>query len=174
MSLIVPGDFDVVDLWEAVDEQRRHRDLSWAQVTRELGWMDQATIARMRQSATATCNHVLPMIQWVGRSPESFTVDPGGAIHELLPDPGERGWRWWWAHRELASELEAGRQERGIRRSELAQELGCAEKAVIALNRLRYGPQIGLAMKVARWLGRSAASFMTEVPPSLQIGAERG
>src|SRR5262245_33408786 len=91
-----PGDFDVLALWKAVDEQRRERGMSWHGVTQALGWMAQDTIARMGERGTATCNHVLPMIQWVGRTPESFTVDPEGAVHELLPSPGERRWRWWW------------------------------------------------------------------------------
>lgn len=168
MDLNVPGDFDVVGLWEAVDQRRREHDMSWSQVTKALGWMDQATIARMRERGRATCNHVLPMIQWAGRTPESFTVDPDGALHELLPEPGERGWRWWWGHRQLAYELEAARQERGLRIKELAEELGCPAREASGLGRLRYGPHIGLAMKATRWLGRSAASFLTETPPSLQ------
>ena len=84
--LSIPGDFDVKMLWEAVDEQRRERDLSWNQVSKTVGWMSQATIARMGVTGTATCNHVLPLIQILGRTPESFTVEPEGAVHELLPE----------------------------------------------------------------------------------------
>jgi hypothetical protein len=166
--LRIPGDFDVIALWEAVDEQRGGRDLTWSAVTRTLGWMSQDTIARMRERGTATCNHVLPMIQWVGRTPESFTVDPDGAVHELLPEPGERGWRWWWRHRDLATELAARQQERGLSAKQLAAELGLSNSPLTTLKRLRYGPPIGLAMIVARWLQRSAASFLSEVPPQLQ------
>lgn len=164
----VPGDFDVIALWDAVDEQRRARDLSWHQVTRTLDWMSQSTIMGMRERGTSSCNHVLPMIQWVGRTPESFTVDPGGAVHELLPDPGEQGWRWWWRHRDLASELEAGRLDRGLTPAQLAGELGLDKSPVKTMQGLRYGPPIGLAMIVARWLRRPAASFLSEIPPQLQ------
>ena len=167
-KLSIPGDFDVIALWEAVDAQRRDRDMSWHQVTRTLRWMSQDTIARMQERGTSSCNHVLPMIQWVGRTPESFTVDPDGAVHELLPDPGEQGWRWWWRHRDLASALEAGRLERGLTPEQLARELGLDKSPVKTLQRLRYGPTIGLAMIVARWLQRPAASFLSETPPRLQ------
>lgn len=166
--LSIPGDFDVIELWEAVDAQRIARDMSWHHVTRTLRWMSQDTIARMRVSGTSTCNHVLPMIHWVGRTPESFTVDPEGAVHELLPEPGERGWRWWWRHKDLTAQLEARQRELGLTPRELAAELGLAKSPVASLKRLRYGPPIGLAMIVSRWLGRSAASFLSEVPPQLQ------
>jgi hypothetical protein len=164
----VRGDFDVIALWETVDEQRVARGMTWHGVTRTLGWMSQGTIARMRERGTATCNHVLPMIQWVGRTPESFTVDPEGAVHELLPDPGDQGWRWWWRCRDLAADLEAQRLERKLTRKALVAELGLARGQITALQQSRYGTEIGVAMIIARWLGRSAASYMTEVPPQLQ------
>jgi hypothetical protein len=166
--LSVPGDFDVIALWEAVDEQRRARDMSWHQVTKTLRWMSQDTIARMRTTGSSTCNHVLPMIQWVGRTPESFTVDPDGAVHELLPDPGERRWRWWWRHKDLVAQLEAHRNDLGLTHKQLAAELGVAKSPAAMMKRLRYGPPIGTAMIVTRRLRRSAASFLSEVPPLLQ------
>jgi hypothetical protein len=166
--LSTPGDFDVIALWETVDEQRAARKMTWAGVTRTLGWMAQGTIKRMRERGTASCNHVLPMIQWVGRTPESFTVDPEGAVHELLPDPGERGWRWWWRYRDLSADLEAQRLEQELSSKELSAELGLHQASIAALQRSRYGTEIGVAMIISRWLGRSAASYMTEVPPQLQ------
>jgi hypothetical protein len=164
-KLSVPGDFDVIALWEAVDAQRGSRGMSWGQVTRVLGWMSQSTIERMGQRGTATCNHVLPMIQWVGRTPESFTVDPKGAVHEPLPDP-HGPWRWWWAHHDLASAVDARRQHRGITWKQVAEDMGVEVAAVQRLTKVKYGPAIGLAMIAARWVQRSATSFMTETPPS--------
>lgn len=38
--------------------------------------------------------------------------------------------------------------------------------AVRGIDKLRYGPPIGLAMIAARWVQRSAASFMSELPPA--------
>ena len=162
----LPGDFDVIALWEAVDAQRSARNMTWGQVTSTLAWMSKSTIERMRERGTATCNHVLPMIQWVGRTPESFTVDPDGAVHELLPDPEGGRWRWWWRHHDLASEVDAQRQERDMTWKQVADELGVKVAAIQGLTKLRYGPSIGLAMISARWIQRSATSFLSETPPS--------
>lgn len=162
-SLGIPGDFDVIALWEAVEAQRRSQGIRWGSIV--LGWMSRATMERMRERGTATCNHVLPMIQWVGRTPESFTVDPEGAVHELLPDPDGR-WRWWWAHHDLASEVDVKRQSQEMSWKQVAEEVGVKVAAIQGLGKLRYGPPIGLAMIAARWVQRSAASFMTEMPPS--------
>lgn len=164
-ELTVPGDFDVVGLWEAVDAQRAERGLSWNKVAGELAWMSKATMDRMRERGTATCNHVLPMIQWVGRTPESFTVDPDGATHELLPDPAPGRWRWWWAHHDLAAAIDARRQECDLSWEQVADEMGVGIAAIRGLTRLLYGPPIGQGMIFARWVGRSAASFLTELPP---------
>jgi hypothetical protein len=163
--LRVPGDFDVIALWEAVDSQRRAREMTWNKVATTLAWMSRSTMDRMRERGTATCNHVLPMIQWVGRTPESFTVDPEGAVHELLPDPRGR-WRWWWNHHDLASAIDAERHDRELTWHQVADEMGVAVEGVRGLPKLRYGPPIGLAMIATRWLQRSAASFLTETPPS--------
>jgi len=164
-----PGNFDVFALWNAVDAQRRERDLSWHRVTQILGWMSQDTIARMGERGLATCNHVLPMIEWVGRTPESFTIDPEGAVHELLPKPGERGWRWWWRIRDLGSDLERERIARELTPSQLAGELRLTTREIARVRRSRYGVPIGVAMIIARWLERSAASYMSEIPPQLQV-----
>ena len=161
----VPGDFDVIALWEAVDEQRAARDMTWNQVAKTLAWMSKATIDRMRERGTATCNHVLPMIQWVDRTPESFTVDPDGAVHELLPEPDGR-WRWWWLHHDLAAAVDRQRVERELSWDEAAAEMRVPVPAIKGMTKLRYGPTIGVAMISARWIGRSAASFLSEVPPA--------
>ena len=161
----MPGDFDVIALWEAVDEQRITRDMSWNQVAKTLAWMSKSTMDRMRERGSATCNHVLPMIQWVGRTPESFTVDPEGAVHELLPDPEGR-WRWWWLHHDLAAAVDRQRVDRSLTWDEAAAEMGVPVAAVKGMTKLRYGPPIGIAMISARWLGRSAVSFLGELPPA--------
>ena len=166
-ELRVPGDFDVIALWEAVDEQRVGLGHSWTKVAKTLAWMSKSTMDRMRERGSATCNHVLPMIQWVGRTPESFTVDPDGAVHAPLPDPGPGGgWRWWWAHHDLAAAVDAQRAARDLSWEEAAGEMGVPVGAVKDMTKLRYGPPIGTAMIAARWLQRPAASFLTERPPA--------
>lgn len=161
----MPGSFDVAAVFEVVDAQRVSRDLSWGQLSRSLHWMSLQTIERMRERQSSSCNHILPLIQWVGRTPESFTVEPEAAVHELLPEPAGRGWRWWWNHRELISQLDAKRKSTGMSWNDVAAETGHTFN-IQALRRRRYGTSISEAMVIARWLGRSAASFMSQVPPS--------
>jgi hypothetical protein len=168
-ELTVPGDFDVLGFFEVMDAKREAEGLTWAQVHRRLGWMGKATFDRMRERGTSSCNHILPMVQWVGRAPESFTVDPSRGVAELLPDPSPGRWRWWWAHHDLAAEVDAKRRDLALSWEEVAEAMGLGRggaAAVKGIDKLRYGPPIGLAMITARWVQRSAASFMTELPPA--------
>ena len=166
----MPGDLDVRAVFEAMDAKREAEGLTWAQVNSRLAWMSKATFERMRERGTSSCNHILPMIQWVGRTPESFTVDPQGGVGELLPDPSPGRWRWWWAHHDLAAAVDAKRNDLDLSWEETAELMGLGTSAaasVKGIDKLRYGPPIGLAMIAARWVQRSAASFMTELPPAL-------
>lgn len=168
-ELTVPGDFDVFGLFEVMDAKREAEGLTWGQINGRLAWMSKTTFERMRERGSSTCNHILPMIQWVGRAPESFTVDPSGGVHELLPDPAPGRWRWWWAHHDLAAAVDAERRDLDLSWEEVAEAMGLGSggaAAVRGIDKLRYGPSIGLAMIAARWVRRSAASFMSELPPA--------
>ena len=168
-GLTVPGDFKVYELIEVMDAKREAEGLTWRQVNSHLAWMSKATFDRIRERGESSCNHILPMIQWVGRTPESFTVDPDGGVHEFLPDPSPRRWRWWWAHHHLAAEVDAKRRHLELSWEEVTEAMGLragGAAAVKGIDKLRYGPPIGLAMIAARWVERSAASFMSELPPA--------
>jgi plasmid maintenance system antidote protein VapI len=52
--------------------------------------------------------------------------------------------------------------ERDLSVAEVAAEIGAGAGEVKGLFTTRYGPTINFAMKLARWLDRSAASFMWE------------
>jgi hypothetical protein len=158
----VAGDFDTAALFRVVDEQMAARDMSLAQLTQELAWMSKETLARMRDTGSSSCHHILPVIQWVGRTPESFTAGADAFPGELLPDPAPWTWRWYWDMPELAAALEARRGERGLKWAEVAAELGSTPAEVKSLQKTKYGVSISLAMRAARWLERSAASFMWE------------
>ena len=158
----VPGDFDAAALFAVVDQQLAERDMTVAQLNRELAWMSQKTFEGLRQQSDPGCQHILPVIQWVGRTPESFTVGGDTARGELLPEPGDGGWRWYWDMTELVSALETKRLEFDMSWSDVAEQLGTKNDWIKHLRKTRYGTSIGLAMRSARWLGRTAASFMWE------------
>jgi len=102
------------------------------------------------------------LIQWVGRTPESFTVGAENVAGELLPDPGSDRWRWYWNIPDFAAALDLQRAERDLTWPQVAAQLGSAANEIAHLHRARYGTTIGLAMRAARWLDRTAASFMWE------------
>ena len=157
------GEFDIRALFAIAEDQRVARDLTWSQVNSELGWMSLKTLLGMRERGTSSCHHVLPLIQWVHRTPESFVVGGDERRGELLPDPGPGGrWRWYWNITELREEVDARRAARGLTVAEVAAEIGTGTGQVKGLFTTRYGPTINLAMRVAHWLDRTAASFMWE------------
>jgi hypothetical protein len=64
------GEFDIQALFGVAEDQRLARDLTWSQVNGQLGWMSLKTLLGIRDRGTSSCHHVLPLIQWVGRTPE--------------------------------------------------------------------------------------------------------
>lgn len=63
---------------------------------------------------------------------------------------------------ELVSALETKRLEFEMSWSDVAEQLGTENDWINHLRKTRYGTSIGLAMRSARWLDRTAASFMWE------------
>ena len=154
------GDFDDAGLWTVVEEKRAAGGMSWARLNREVGWAALATVTRMRERGNPGCHAVLPFIQWVGRTPESFTFGAGDG--EFLPDPGAGGWRWYWDIVELRASLDARREELGLTWPEVAAELRTDLASIKHLQQTRYGTSMNVAMRTAIWVGRSATSFMWE------------
>jgi hypothetical protein len=124
--------------------------------------MSKDTIVAMRERSIAGCHHVLPLIQWVGRTPESFTVGAASFPGELLPDPTPGKWRWYWHMTELAGALDVERVSRELKWPQVAAELGSTPAEIKYVQRAKYGTSISFAMRAARWLERTATSFMWE------------
>ena len=59
-------------LYAALDEQRRARNLTWAQVAKETG-VAAATLKRTQEGGRLEVDGVLAMVGWLGRTVESFT-----------------------------------------------------------------------------------------------------
>jgi hypothetical protein len=98
----------------------------------------------------------------VGRTPESFTAGAADFPGELLPDPAPGDWRWYWNMPELAAALDAQRVERDMTWRLVADELGTVPAEIKALQKTKYGMSISFTMRAARWLDRTATSFMWE------------
>jgi len=61
-------------LFAALDEQRRSRDLTWAQVAREIG-VGAATIKRAQLGGRMEVDGMLAMVGWLGVPVETFVRD---------------------------------------------------------------------------------------------------
>jgi hypothetical protein len=173
MSKPLP-DFDVVALREALDARRLELGLSWRQVMSEINSQSpglaarlgearhpfsQSTVTNMARRRDLTCQHALPLLFWLGRSPESFVPDGRRLADEPLPDVGpDHNLRWHIPR--LYEALNQQRQARGMTWRALAAELNCSPNQLSGLPRIRYAISIRLAMRITRWLDRPAREFM--------------
>ena len=161
------GDFDVRGLWDAMETERRRRDITWRRVLEEMSVpgvehpLSLTTIQNLRRLDTVTCQHALGMIGWLRRTPESFVRGlnrPGAPLPLGAPTRLLR-----WDMSAFADAVSAERRRRGLTWTELAHELDCSVSQVAGLSRLRYGTTMRLAMRITRWLDRPAADFVIAV-----------
>ncbi|HKE58375.1 MAG TPA: hypothetical protein VKB46_16805 [Pyrinomonadaceae bacterium] len=71
--------FDSKALYQALDEQRRNRNLTWDQVANEIG-VSKATISRTKGGGRMEVDGMLAMVAWLGIPVERFVVDKNGAV----------------------------------------------------------------------------------------------
>jgi hypothetical protein len=162
------SDFSLLELYDALDAQRKIRGLSWSQVTSEINGpskrisarrLSPSTVTGLRTRAVAEGDGVLQMLRWLNRTPESFV--PGHQesqeISARLPDvPAHQVLRF--DTRKLHTALEAQRIEKKMTWAQVAKEL---RLGVSTLTYLSNGGRTGFpqVMRIVRWLGRPAAHF---------------
>jgi len=160
-------EFDLRSLYEAVDQRRRFRKLSWAGVAQEINHsrtgghpIAPSTIRGLRGKAVAEGDGVLQILLWLGRTPESFLRGAENADAEPYrlthPQPG-RILRW--DAKALYSALNVQREARGLTWGAVAQQVGGFSPGM--LTRLARGGRVGFpgVMRIVRWLNRPAAKF---------------
>ncbi len=166
-------DFDAAALWLALDARRREQGLSWSGVARAI-WeqsfvlnarrkdhpISSSTIAGLRARGESSCQHAVFMLRWLGECPESFLVG-GGVVptSESLPACGPHR-RLRWDLRATYEALNDARRGSGLTWSELALELSCTPSQLTGIRTARFAIGMGLAMRIAQWLGRPAADFV--------------
>jgi hypothetical protein len=166
------ADFDLKALYEALDEQRRSRGLTWAAVAREVNRIAPGEHAAGHPIATSTItglktkgagegDGILAMLLWLHRSPESFIPGFEGAdaerfrLREGLPR--EQCLRW--DTKKLHAALNARRQDRRMTWRQVGQEVGGFTAGM--LMNLSKGGRVGFpgVMRLVRWLDQPAAAF---------------
>ena len=161
------ADFDLKALYDALDEQRRARQLSWAAAAREINRFHTeghpiaiSTITGLNNKAVGEGDGILQMLLWLRRTPESFVpgFEDADAERFRLRELGkEQILRW--DTRALHAALNAQRQARGMTWKEVAQEVGGFTPNM--LTDLAKGGRTGFpgVMRIVGWLGQPAATF---------------
>ncbi len=166
-DLMAHADFDLKALYEALDEQRRSRDMSWAAAAREINRFKtgghpiaSSTMTGLRNKRVAEGDGVLQMLLWLHRTPESFVAgipDAGGERYRLRDVGLDKILRW--DTPALHAALNRQRQARGMTWQEAGREVGGFTAAM--LTNLAKGGRIGFpgVMRIVRWLGQPATIF---------------
>ena len=160
-------DFDLRALYDALDERRRERNISWTALAREVNRgsttghpIAVSTITGLREKPVGEGDGILQMLLWLGRTPESFVPDITDADSERfrLPDVILSQTLRWDA-RALFLALNAQRAERQLTWADVARELRGFTPGM--LTNLSKGGRVGFppVMRLVRWLGRPAVSF---------------
>jgi len=160
--------FSLRALYDALDERRRSRNMTWAAVRREVNRFKMdlhpvatSTITSLQHKTAAEGDGVLQMLLWLGRTPESFIPgfpDPNADRFQLR-DPGSNQILRWNVVA-LHSALNAERVARGMTWNQVAEELGSGFSAN-TLTHMSKGGRTGFpgVMRIVGWLGQPAANF---------------
>ena len=161
--------FDIRALSDALDAERRARELTWAGLIAEINEpfkgttsipISLQTIRGMTKKRSVTSAVVLQILRWLDRSPESFLRGRQETrADERLPDAGP--------HQILRFDtsaiyqaLQEERLKQGRTWAQVAGEMPGFTPNM--LSNLATGPLIGFprVMVLTQWLGRPAATYI--------------
>ena len=161
------SDFDLRALYEALDDERRARQMSWSSVAREVNRFRTklrpiavSTITGLKNKPVGEGDGILQMLIWLKRTPESFV--PGAVETNVesyrLPDL-RMGQILRWDTKALHAAIDAQRRARQLTWAEAAREVRGFTPTM--LTNLSSGPRVGFprVMRLVRWLGQPAAAF---------------
>lgn len=153
--------FDRPALYAALDEQRRARDLTWAQVAGEVR-LAASTLTATARHGRMDSQAMLLMCRWLNCAPERFIRDLDGNPVDEPPPLDSRPRRI--DTKKLYAALDTRRCERNLTWNEVAAELG-PFIAAPALTRLAKDGRIGIHTMVAAvgWLGETVGAFTCPV-----------
>lgn len=160
-------DFDLRALYEALDVQRRSRQLTWTAATDEISRREThsrpiavSTITGLKSARTAEGDGILQMLLWLRRTPESFVPGMTDPQSECFLRPRlTTGQVLRWDTSALYSALRARAQEELLTWAEVARQARGFTPGM--LSHLAKGSRVGFPriMRLVRWLGQPAADF---------------
>jgi hypothetical protein len=165
--------FDCDALFNALDSQRRDRDLGWYELADEL-WQQSSdlnaqrssdhplcggAVQRLQERGATSCQYALFMLRWLRRSPEDFLAGPVLDVGDVrLPEVGaDRRLRW--DLNQLHTVLNERRRQQSLTWAQLADELDCTPSRLTNLRTARLA-DMSLVMRITQWLGQPAAAFI--------------
>lgn len=162
-----PFDFDLRALYDALDEQRQSRKMSWAAVAREVNHLctfmrpiAASTIVGLKQKPAGEGDGILQMLLWLRRTPESLVPGAEDPRSDIFCRPQlTTGQILRWDTRALFNALNAERQRRGMTWAAVAAEVpGYTPNMLTTMSK---GGRTGFphVMRLLRWLGQPAAAF---------------
>ena len=66
--------FDAKALHKALDEQRKRRDMSWSDVSKEIG-VSSSTLRRTNEGGRMEVDGMLAMVYWLNEKVETFVIE---------------------------------------------------------------------------------------------------
>lgn len=168
MSAMRGEEFDIQALYEAMNERREARSMTWADVAREINaWLpapssiSASTISRGRDRRSLEADGVLQMLRWLNRTPEAFCRGVGCTekLSSQLPGLGP-GWVLRFDSRAIFAALQVERSTQQMTWEQAADAIGGVSAA--NLKRLEAGGRVSFpqVMRLVRWLHRPASKFM--------------
>ena len=160
-------EFDVRALYDAIDEQRSARGLSWKEVAAEVSErrtrsrpIALSTITGLKERSSGEGDGILQMLVWLRRTPESFTSGAADTRSACFVNPTlSSGEILRWDTRALYVAIDARRRERRLTWGETARELRGFTPGM--LTTLAKGGRIHFprVMRLVLWLGQPSATF---------------
>jgi len=159
--------FDLSALYNALDEERRARRLSWKAVADEINRLCTrlrpiavATITGLKHKTGGEGDGILQMLLWLRRTPESFVAGAVDPQSDLFCRPHlAKGQILRWDTRALHAALDFRRRSEALTWADVARQIGGFTPGM--LTNLARGGRIGFprVMRLVRWLGEPAATF---------------
>jgi len=160
-------DFDLRALYDALDEQRRARQMSWAAVTSAVNGLRTrrrpiaaSTITGLKRKPVVEGDGILQMLLWLRRTPESFVPGAADAHSDCFCRPRlTAGQILRWDTHALFTALDEQRRARQLTWTEVAREIRGFTPGM--LTNLSKGGRTGFphVMRLVRWLDQPAAVF---------------
>jgi hypothetical protein len=165
--------FDCGALFDALDVERRERDMGRYELADEL-WEQSSdlnaerggdhplcggAVQRLRERDATSCQYALFMLRWLHRAPEEFLSGPVLDVGDVqLPEVGTDS-RLRWDLNQLHTALNERRQQQSLTWAQLADELDCTPSRLTNLRTARLA-DMSLVMRITQWLGQPAAAFI--------------